>query len=344
MGMKADLIHDIAMKSASAGGSKRTQQARRELLTLYVAFLVSIGALCRYVREVAVWTIPLFASFCLVEGMKPGHLQNVFAALRVVFAEAGVDLSVTCSNHALGLPRRDRSGKRRAQTQEEYSTYVERARREHEGLMHIIILMHYFGLRMKEAMLSAQDLPIWRDALAQGLTTILIQRGVKNNRPRAVAVLHNRLKETLDAVDAALAYCRENNFRLVNGKNSDLKSSKEKLAYLFRKIGMTGQLSAHSARYTYAVNKANELLDSGVPPYETLVAISTYLGHGPSRWAMILNVYCHEIRHRFDGQIRLPHDQLDRRQPAQPLGRPRARHSAKRRRLKQQARASRTPS
>ncbi|EDZ97546.1 hypothetical protein BH160DRAFT_7144, partial [Burkholderia sp. H160] len=167
-------------------------------------------------------------------------------------------------------------------------------------------------LRMREALMCGKSLETWRDLILQGDFRLPIERGAKNGRPRRTEVLADHVDETLHAINAALAFCREREFELVSGCNDDLKSAKSRLKFSFDKLPMRGELGSHSLRFTYAVDFANAALDRGIPPVDVLVQLSDRLGHGPSRVKMILQVYCWQIRHRFPEKIQLPSDFVPR--------------------------------
>ena len=154
-------------------------------------------------------------------------------------------------------------------------------------------------------------------------------RGAKNGRARSLEVMESRRTEAIQAIDAALAYCKARNFHFIVGRGENLKSAIHRFTALAHRIGMVGELSFHALRYNYALGLADQLHKDGVPPYETLVRLSASLGHGPGRAAMILNVYCQPIAHRFKGCLRLKSSEAHRRIPAKRLPRAVARQQAK---------------
>jgi integrase len=329
MAMLADAVHDVAVANALLGGSFEHQEHRRHLVTPFLRYVRSVGALSRSIAEIPGWVVHTYAAWCIGQGMQAGNMENIFSAIRVVFGALGNDISDTCSNRQLGLPRRARKGARRAQSPAEIEALIERANRIDRGLALMIALARNLGLRRKEALMCCKDLQMWHDALASGKTKIEVLRGSKNSRPREVEILEDRRAETLKAIDAALAYASEHNLELITGRGKTLKSGMNRLKALLPRCRMIGELSFHSLRYTYALDLALQLEDGGVPPYETLVRVASSLGHGPTRTQMILNYYCQPIAYRFKGCLKIAKTEAHRRSPAKGLPRAAARREAK---------------
>jgi integrase len=330
MAMLADAIHQISEANFILGGSVKHQENRRHLVTPFLRFLRDeLKSLTRSLTDIKPWHVHIYAVHRIVSGATPGHMENEFSAIRVVCRALGNNFSKTCSNRRLGLPLRVRKGARRAQSPEEIRELLERAARLDQGLAHLIALARLLGLRRLEALMCARDLRMWRDALLNGNTTIHIMRGAKNLRPREAEVLESQRAETLAAVEAALEYAVEHNYELITGRGRTLESALNRLKGLLRRSGMVGELSFHSLRYTYSLELANQLHDSGVAPYETLVRLSASLGHGSSRVQMILTYYCQPIAARFKGCMKLHKSEAHRRSPATKVPRATARREAK---------------
>jgi integrase len=328
MAMLSDAVHQIAEANALLGGSLKHQENRRHLVTPFLRYAREYKGLVRTLADIEPSLVHGYAAHCIVAGMTPGNLANIFSAIRVVLRVMGNDIGRSCSNQRLGLPRHIPKGARRAQSDEEIEALLARAARIDQGLALLIRLARYLGLRRLEALMCARDLRMWRDALASGKTTLHVMRGAKNLRPREVEVLESRRTETLAAVDAALAYASAHNHELITGRGRTLESALNRLKALLRQAGMTGELSFHSLRYTFALELAHQLLD-GVPPYETLVRLSASLGHGSSRTRMILAYYCQPIANRFRGCMTLRKSEAHRRSPATSVPRAEARRAAK---------------
>ncbi|QYD71019.1 integrase domain-containing protein [Paraburkholderia edwinii] len=294
-------VHKAAVSSKRAGGSLATQRNRRLDSAGLLRFAREIGELYPSLEDVPEWVIHLYAQYCAAQGKAPGTLANIFSAIRVLNAVATKNVHPAPTNRSLGIDRRERKGRKRALTEAEIALFLERARSSDDGIVHIVGIARVLGLRRKEALMCAYDLPMWLEALARGDTTVRVMRGAKNGRPRQVRIIQARREQTQQIITSALAYAEEHNFRLIHGKNTTLEGSMGRLTFLIQRLGMSGEKSFHALRYTYALESANELLESGTSPYETLVQLSECLGHGRSRTQMILNHYCQPIRDRFEG-------------------------------------------
>ncbi|WP_028218375.1 integrase domain-containing protein [Paraburkholderia oxyphila] len=309
MGRRSKGVNHAAQISREAGGSKDSQKHRRLHWSEFSRFAARIGHTLEAVDEAEDWMLEFFVWFLVAGAMKPGTLANYRASLSVIQGTAGQDMSCSTRSRPLQLERRERHGKHRARTPQEFSDLLAAAEKlGDDGVVHVIRLMRWLGLRMREALMCGKSLEIWRDLILQGNRRLPIERGAKNGRPRRTEVLADHVEETLDAINAALAFCRDRDFELITGCHDDLKSAKARLKSRFDQLPMRRELGSHSLRFTYAVDFGNAALDRGVPPVEVLTQLSDRLGHGPSRVKMILDVYCWQIRHRFPEKIHLPSD------------------------------------
>ncbi|MEQ0777210.1 integrase domain-containing protein [Paraburkholderia tropica] len=318
MGRRSRGVNHAAQLSREAGGSKDSQKHRRLHWSEFSRFAARIGYTLETVSEAENWMLEFFVWFLVAGAMKPGTLANYRASLSVVHAKAGQDMSGSTRSRNLQLERRDRHGRHRARTPEEFNDLLSAAQAFDNGVVHVIRLMRWLGLRMREALMCGKSLENWRELILQGNRRLPVERGAKNGRPRRTEVLAEHVHETLDTINAALAFCQERDYELVTGCNNDLKSAKSRLKSRFEQLPMRRELASHSLRFTYAVDYANAALDRGVPPLDVLTQLSDRLGHGPSRVKMILEVYCWEIRHRFPEKIHLPSDFVPRARTESP--------------------------
>lgn len=325
----SDAVHDVKRANAILAGSKKRQKERRYDLEGFLRFARKVGALRGSITQIEEWVVSDYAQYYQARGLSAGQLENVFASIRVVFCALGKDISKTCSNQQLGLPRRVRKGSRLAPAPAEIEALIGRAEKIDKGLAILILLARYLGLRRMEALMCGPDLQMWLEAIAAGAMTIDVMRGAKNGRPRTVELLPGKREATLQAIDAALQYCRDRNFEMISGRRKTLESALNRMKSLLRRAGMTGAGSFHALRCLYALDSAESMLDAGVDPYTTLVRLSQSLGHGASRTRMILNYYCQPVRHRFEGYLRLEKAEAHLRRPAKALPRAAARREAK---------------
>ena len=312
MGKRSRGVHHAAKLSQKAGGSMETQKHRRLHWAEFSRFAKRLGHVLGAVNEAEHWMVEYFIWFMVAGATKAGTLANYRASLSVIHAAAGQDMTESTGSRPLQLERRDRGGKHRARTQQEFIELVAEAQKLDEGVAHIIRLMRWLGLRMREALMCGESLQRWRELILRGDRRLPVQSGAKNKRPRRTEVLEGRVDETLAAIEAALEFCRNRDFELVTGSHFNLESAKQRLKAFFDRLPMRGELASHSLRYSFAVDYANTALDKGVLPLDVLIALSDRLGHGPSRAQMILAVYCWQIRHRFPEKIKLPSDFVPR--------------------------------
>jgi len=329
MSLMNQAIHKAALSSKRAGGSLATQKNRRFDATGLLRFARQVGELHPSVHEIPDWVVHLYAQYCVAQGKAPSTLANIFSSIRVLGAATGERTAQTPSNAVLGITRRTRRGRKRALTDTEIGALLERAARSDEGLMHAISLALAFGLRRKEALMCAHDLQMWLEAIVRGDSHVRVMRGTKNGRPRNVRLLEAQREQTRTVVHAALVHATANGMRLINSQPATLETAMNRFKSLLYRLGMSGEVSFHALRYTYALESANEMLAAGLSPYDTLVALSESLGHGPDRTRMILDHYCQPVRDRFVGKMSFPGQYPHSRRTSRGLPRAAARLEAK---------------
>ncbi|MEM5364825.1 integrase domain-containing protein [Paraburkholderia azotifigens] len=314
MGKKSRLCHAAANYSKFRGGAYDTISNRSQLTRdLLFTFLARVNVMESMLRDIPLWAVAYYINVLLVEGMKPGHLHNTLSAIRVIFDEAGCGaVNTACSNAAMGVPRRNRAGKRQAVTDEQYHGMRERACAADVGLGHIVQLQRLLGLRSIEAFGCGPELPRWRDRLRSGAGKLHLSRVGKNGRPRDIEVLPAYREETIRVVEAAHAYCKERNFEFVTGRSGGRESSETRLRNLYRKAGIEGDECSHGLRYRYALDLALLLHHMGKDAYEVVLRTSNSLGHGGgARLVYIRTTYLSAIRDVL-GPVRIPKEQSAR--------------------------------
>lgn len=307
MGKKSQLRHAALNYSKYRGGAYKTIQNRAQLTDDLIEFLGRLGLLTPLLRDIPLWAVEFYMHVQIVEGMGEGHLHNTFSAIRVLFDEAGCGaINQTCSNRAVAAPRRDRSGKGQAATDEQYQGMLERARAAEAGLGHIVQLQRFLGLRSIEAFGCGKELPGWLDHLRGGAEKLHLSLVAKNGRPRDIEVLAAHREETIRAIESALAFCQTRDFRFVIGHKNDRETSATKLRTLYRKAGIEKEEKSHILRYRYAIDLALGLHRAGKDAYEVVLRTSNSLGHGGgARLVYIRSVYLSAIRDIL-GPVRIP--------------------------------------
>jgi hypothetical protein len=304
MGIKAKVSHEAAIISRRVGGSIRTQSRRYKLLSPFLDFLQDRQKLPKRIKDIDVEMLHPFVTKCLDDQIGIGHLHNTLAAIRVILRHAGTDVTGV-DNQRLGVPARSRVGKKRPYTAAELKMLWPRVKKKDIGFYHIVRLQRLLGLRSQEALMCGPSLGDWLERL-RGIGTssealLPVTRGAKNGRYREIGILRCRSEETFEAIEEAYNYCARNDFRLI-GSSDNLKKARFRLMQLYRHTGISEECSSHALRYTYACDKALELLDDGMAPIDVLRLLSNYLGHGDSRFRWIKAVYCRSIAHRLQSR------------------------------------------
>jgi hypothetical protein len=298
MSWLSNYMHEIGCGKRSAQGAFASHRNTMCEFTAFARFMRSLGIKPRRVKDTPILAILLYIHHCVARGVAPGTARNTTTELRCALRRAGRNIDYL-TNAAMGISSRDRSGQKRALLPSEVDEFAARAARLDIGFALLFLLQRLLGLRRLEGLRSAPDLQRWLDCITAGDHTVRVTRGVKGGRPRAVTILMQRREETIRVLRSAVQYCLANGGQLITGRSSSLESALNRLKALYTAIGMTGQTSSHSARYTYAQDKALEYFQSGMEEHAVLVHVSADLGHGPSRQSFTARVYLRGIFSHF---------------------------------------------
>jgi integrase len=298
MSRRTKLVHEVVSVADRHEGSQQHKTNLREIWDPYSRFLRDIGICPKRVKEIPALGPKLYVQLCVARGTAVGSIHNRTSGIRVVMKRAGKDID-HLTNAVLGVPRRDRNGKKVPLSREEQIEVHEKAHRIDEGFGLLTEFQSGFGLRGREALLSPPDLQAWHQALANGESTIHVERGCKGGRPREVSVLEARRPEMLSVLARAIDYCHRHNGRLVTGRGGDLRSSLNRLKGLYRRAGLTGERSGHALRHGYACEMACQRFDRKESEHEVLVGVASDLGHGEKRGRFTLVTYLRSIIERF---------------------------------------------
>ena len=301
MSRKGKIVHEAGVIARqNFEGSFNHQAKLREIFGQFALFLSNLDLLPRRVKEVQMWTIHLYAQYLLAFGISDATVHNRVSALRMLLARAGRDVSMISSSE-IGLPRRDRTGKKVPLTQEELDDLFDRARRMDEGFMYLLKLKWLFGLRSLESMRCAADLNEWLQALESGDIFVSARRGCKGGRQRNISVLLRWRDETIATLRQAEMYSREHDGRLIVGRRNNQEGSLNRLKRLYQRIGLTGEKSSQALRYSYACANAIERLSRGEDELHALGEIAEDLGHGAkTRKRFTLTTYLNPVAHLFE--------------------------------------------
>lgn len=228
------------------------------------------------------------------DGISKRTGQNEMSAIRCMLNKADKTLMADprherLSNKALGLSGASRKGTKASISDERYREILARIEKKDRGVAAAARLSRYLGLRNEEAVQSVKSLQTWKKSLDKGDDKLKVIFGTKGGRARMTTVVQpEKVKE---AVEAALAYSREHNGKLID--KPGLKSSLDYYINVLRRDGglKGGMETPHSFRYSYARDAMQYHLRHGFNDEESLALTSIDLGHGDGRGTYIKNVY-----------------------------------------------------
>lgn len=256
--------------------------------------------------------------FFKLQGSKPlsiSTLHNLLGSIRrAIQALRGDPDALGITAKALGLPKKNRDGKKLPMTDDLFVRAVEATQAAGElGFALCLRIERYFGHRGLEALMSPNELKKYaleahtsirqnnylneRDTELE-LAALGVRDGTKGGRYRQTVVIKKYARESLEVIRETMAFLTTHKF-LVQGKTDGLKSARAKYCALAKRFALTGQYSPHSLRYRYAVDKLEEMRDAGVSKQDALVLCAAFLGHGPARGQLVSKVYGRTIVHTF---------------------------------------------
>jgi integrase len=189
-----------------------------------------------------------------------------------------------CSNKALGVPPASRIGTGKVVDPIVFQSALLTAPADTHAL---IELSRWLGLRIREAILSANSLREWDRSLSAG-QPILVRYGSKGGRVRSVPIRPEGIEPAQDAVKTALAVVKKQKW-LVVSKN--LKSAIKQHSYRLERVGLHGENSCHSLRRAFAMDQYRYYLQEGNDQKTALARTSNDLGHGDKRGRWVYNNY-----------------------------------------------------
>lgn len=299
MSMKRTALHSIVQANTFLGGANKTKSTRLKVGKDFVKFSSDSGRPLSDLRHATFNQVKAYVDHYQKLGVKTATLNNKVASLRALLAARGVDLIQTgiADSKALGLKSRNRDGTKLPVTDEVFEAAVQSALEINEvGLVHVLKLERYLGVRGLEAIMSTHQLKIYaRDALKiqdECWKKVQIKDGTKGGRPRFVQPIRAYANETFEVIKAAVEFAVSNGGFFIQGApGTGLKEARARYHRLCAKVGLKGQYSPHSLRYRYATDKLIELYVEGMPLNEALSVVSDSLGHGITRRTFVRQVY-----------------------------------------------------
>lgn len=284
----SSLRHQVSQALEKKGGSTVTLRATSSHLERFVEYVAKNFKLMKFDQ---VKPSHIHAFFDEIrDGKSVGTLHNHAASLRSVFRLLrckNLADSDHISNESLGLCGRSRGGTHRVITQQEIDDAIAAALKIDEGVSLLIELMNQFGLRIREAITSPKSLTMWLRALEKGSDYIDLIFGSKGGRPRRTRIFNK--DEAIDLIKRCIKYVNSNSGWLINCETRE--QALEFAYYTARKIGLTGEISPHSFRYSFTHRQFDQYLDLGFEEEEALAFLAEDLGHGNGRKTWVRSVY-----------------------------------------------------
>jgi integrase len=286
---KMSLSKNAKELAKAAGGSHATIEARTRIIMQLVNNL-------RFEQNVQIRTISQLREKNIEnwlrggkeKGLSPRTLQNRLTAVRAVLTQAErYDTLSRLENTAkkVGFAGASRDGVRKPPSDELLNRLLQNV--DHQGVRICLALMNEFGLRQKEAIMSAASLDKWlKDIINDRHGRFQLVQGSKGGRPREI--WPNDPQRAAALVSKAIEFCRSNGGKLVEG---DLKQALGRFNRQAANAGFKGLCSPHSLRYAFAQRTVARLLKDGWDKRLALSFTSQILGHGDGRGRWIDQVY-----------------------------------------------------
>lgn len=286
---KMSLAKNAKELAKAAGGSHSTIDARTRIIMQLVHNLrFEQNVQIRTISQLREKNIENWLRSGKEKGLSPRTLQNRLTAVRAVLTQAErYDTLSRLQNTAkkVGFAGASRDGVRRPPSEEQLNRMLDSV--NHEGVRICLQMMNEFGLRQKEAIMSAASLDKWlRDITNDRHGRFMLVQGSKGGRPREI--WPDDPQRAVALVSKAIDFCRSNGGKLVEG---DLKQALGRFNRQAASAGFKGLNSPHSLRYAFAQRTVARLLKDGWDKRLALSFTSQVLGHGDGRGRWVDQVY-----------------------------------------------------
>lgn len=286
------LREQLIESACRAGGSYDTVDGRVETARRFHDWLKSENRQERDIKNLN--KVALVRGFVASLQTSKGDRQNAMAELRGIYRAAGMEKFADhreLTNRALGLDGRSRDGTHRVPSDGEYrkitAALAENSKFSREKAL--FELCRNLGLRVEEAVQSDKSLRTWARQLEAG-TRLSVIYGTKGGRARDVRIPASLRGDAIKAVRDCIAHCKSHpEGRLIDAPS--VQRATERVHYVASRVGMVGEISPHSLRYSFAHDAARTYLAEGLSKRETLSALSLDLGHGDGRGRYVNQVY-----------------------------------------------------
>ncbi|WP_283151009.1 integrase domain-containing protein [Silvimonas soli] len=239
-----------------------------------------------------------------LEGLSVRSIHNQLAAIRKVLAHWGFSSLASpthpvLNNLALLGKTASRVSTRRPCNDLRFNEIMLQAEtlRLPQGVIAIIGLQRYLGLRATEALMSANSLATWLHR-ARTNQPLHIIYGVKGGRQRFVNLAPDNREGALIWIERAQRVAKKQHNRLM--VNDRLKHADNTYHEHCRKVGLANPAGPHTLRYRWATAQLDHYLNTAnLSLREAKAAVALDLGHGEGRGNEICARYCREylIKH-----------------------------------------------
>jgi integrase len=300
-------IPSIARANNNLGGARSTQKARRIHAVQFLKWCSEQGHPIMNLQDASKDWVIRYLKFRSqgdeARRLKPlsiGTLRNIQSSLNAMINwNRHADDERQLKSSETGLPKRSRIGKKRPITDEELTEVMARAEAMADrGFVLMLRMERLLGLRGFESLMAFKALQRFHlemQATGQTPNRFEVLQGTKGGKYRAIEFIKAKRDETLGLLQEAYQYAEANGDRLLQGRAGTLLSARTRYANLCRRVGLVGEISAHSLRYAYSGDKLRELMPIGLTEIEAAEWVALSLGHGASRGRLVISVYGRSI-------------------------------------------------
>jgi integrase len=289
-GIYQTLISQVEkLRKHNRQGSIRTKERYFQAMQRFCRYLANEWRLQK-LSNIASKHIEAYTAHLKQTGKSPSTIKTDLAAIRFYHDLMSNPRNELFDNSKLNLQRRKILGHDRAWSQQEFDLMISIAtERFREDYVCAMCLAYYVGLRIHE--LCRIDTAKAEKAIKTGFLDI---KG-KNGKPRTVPI-----DELIKTVLQKQVRTVERGQKLLVPKDVPthmyIKQLQHFINYHRNKLPARDgkeRLTFHGLRHSYALNKYNELINTGILEWEAKLAVSKLLGHERSD---VTNIYLSTLR------------------------------------------------
>lgn len=297
------VLSDVAKKSrAHSKGSYATGVASHYCLgRVFTVCRKKLNIQINDIKNIRPRTAYKFVAYMLSIGVSKRTLTNYFSHIRNYFRNEKLPLHYIPSNQQLGISGAPRHGTHKSLDLEgfEQANTDQNGNRiiTDKGIQLAIRLQCLLGLRRKEAVCAAVNLPFWINELSAGChrLTILSSSGPKGGRPRTITISDPMRALVTQMITELDLWVKNNDGFIISA--SSIKSAMRIYSRAIHSLGFRMPYSTHSFRYNWAIQQYRWYISLGYTSKMALMRLAEDLGHGSNRIYYVKSVYLREIFH-----------------------------------------------